>query len=112
MRIRFVLLLVACVLAWTGLGAADAPPVDGVGAGAVGQMVGVEPAPDAPAHADDRPLQAHGDPSSESLAIVPAPLADRPARVAERHAGAHRAAAAAPYLDGPLRPPRASAPAA
>jgi hypothetical protein len=118
MRLRLVLLLFAFVLAWSGLGATDASRADGAiaAASALGQTTGgatdADAGPSGHVLPDDRPLQALGDPSSESPAIVPEPLASRPARAAERHADAHRTVAAAPYLDGPERPPRAFAPAA
>jgi hypothetical protein len=118
MRLRFVFLLVAFVLAWSGLGGVDASRADPSFAGTTpAGLQGLASVDDptgasGPLLPEDRTAQAHADPSSESPALTPEPIASRPARVAERHAGAHRMAAAAPYLDGPLRPPRASAPAA
>ena len=127
MRFRFLPLFLAFLLFWSGLGAPEASRADGRGAAHHERLADGRPAADRHAgsaphaaadgqagsvghhHLDDRPLQAHGDTPYESPAIVPAALPERRASAAERHAGAHRVAGAAPYLDGPLRPPRSAA---
>jgi len=114
MRFRFLPLLLAFLLSWSGLGAPEASRPDGGGAAHHERLLDAVSAPDGQAgsvahhHLDDRPLQAHADTPYESPAIVPAALPPRREPAAERHAGVHGVAAASPFLDGPLRPPRAA----
>lgn len=57
-------------------------------------------------HLDDLPSQAQGDPSAETPGLLPAPL--RPNSQSLATAQPHTcvsAAAASPFLAGPLRPP-------
>lgn len=106
---RVLAVFLALVLLWSGFTTFEAPHA----AATVLAEVEGQPAPAGSIeqhHLDDLPAQAQAEPMPELPALLATPPTMHDAAgTAGRPAGVLRAARSAPWLDGPLRPPRRAA---
>lgn len=116
---RVIALLLALVLLWSGLATVESPRVQAAPADAPGHTVVVDVG-DAPLshgsvehhHLDDLPSQTQNDPPGEPPAMPCTPWTSGLGAVATARLDPPRAVEpAAPFLEGPLRPPRPATPA-
>jgi len=115
---RVIAVLVAAVLIWSGLSTIEAPRsltqasagqlqassvvANGLKAGHEGSM--------GQHHLDDLPWQAQSEPAAEPPGLVPTPPSEFAPPGRTTHPRSLRcAAAASPFLEGPLRPPCSAA---